>query len=132
MQQYTLLFKTISIYNLEAYTLCLYSYLPSQSFKQTLSTSNNLERRFIQLYSQLSGQATLTPKLEVRNPCLYTILYCKLCKQQLQHPNNPERQFSFIPHQSSKLRVPFPGKNNNKKKVAGQAKFALLHRELTS
>ena len=132
IQQYTLSSKTPSPRNLEARTPRPYSCSPSQSSNRILITPNNSERRFIWLHSQSSKQAASTPELEVRTPRLYTISSSELCKQPLLHSNHPERRFSLIPHQSSELLVPFQKKNDGKKKTAWQAKFALLHRELTS
>jgi hypothetical protein len=139
IQQYPSLSETPAPHNLEARTPRPYIYSPCQSSKQTSPKANNPERRFIWLPSQSAKQPTTTPPdHEVRTPRPYTIPPSDSCSQRLPYLNNPDRQSTPIHHHSTKLRSPFLRNSNRepggsrKEKKAWQAKFALLHRELTS
>jgi hypothetical protein len=139
IQQHPSSSETPAPHDLEARTPRPYTHSPCQSSKQISPKANNPERRFIWLPSQFAKQPTTTPRdLEVRTPRPCTISPSDSCSQRLPYLNNPDRQSTPIHHHSTKIRSPFLRNNNGepgdsrKKKKAWQAKFALLHRELTS
>jgi hypothetical protein len=133
IQRHPSLSETPAPHDLEARTPRPYTYSPCQSSEQTSPEANNPERRFIWLPSRSAKQPTT-----VRTPRPYTISPSDSCSQRLPYLNNPDRQPTPIHHHSTKLRSPFLRNNNGElgssrtKKKAWQAKFALLHRELTS